>query len=435
MSNPALKNSGQSNSASYKEVRFSHPLVSVRRRARSVASSNPGLAAQNAPKEKTYSEYSIYIDQSRSLLESQRLNFERERLLFAEERKLWDAERALLKSRIADLESALRNENAQSNTSYFQSDYNLQSSSTSSGLWQLSGPSSTNNGLGQRHVWEGPIPGSRRPTRVFPAEDSSERGQKLYIAPTEANGFGHRTSLDAALSPQLFDRSAEISMPVPIEKVDSQLDGITLKSTALPPGVVAKVMTPPTSLSPTSSPPKDEPESSPPKPAPDAKPYSPLKLNLSDLAKPQENLTRDAGHTPMAILGTDTAVSRQSPINDKAFDEADTEEENDDYEQEGPLAPVVTKQPVENADSYFPAVDEDPALTGPLTLENNEKSDTSFLSQLDQKLLEEAKKAVLGGASSTEGAEDAAAEGAENEPEPELKLKASSNFGTAFGQC
>ncbi|EEA24374.1 hypothetical protein TMatcc_007465 [Talaromyces marneffei ATCC 18224] len=440
MPQPPLKSplSQDSHSASFKEVRFSHPRVPVRR-TRSVASGNPYLdsayqvarAAKKAVKETTYKEFAVYVEQSRSLLESQRLHFERERVLFAEERKVWETERALLKSRIAELEAAAGRNNVQSYTNQFRPSFSLKGGGVSSaGLWQSDEFSNASRDTQEHHVWEGPLPSSRRPTRVFPGENDVDMKPTLYLAPTEANGFGLRASLDAALSPRLFDRTGQISILVPIEKVDSQLDGITLKSTALPPDVVAKVMTPPTSISPTSSPPKDEPDTS--KPASEVK--LPLKLKLSDLGPPDENLVRNAGHTPMEvlgteILGTEAEVSHQSP-NEVSLDEAGM------VTEEAPLAPVVTKQPVENGDSYFPVmdVDDDPALKGPLTLENNEGADSAFLLQLDQKLLHEAKKAI-GRSFDTEeevDSEDDTA-GGDNEPDPELKLKPSTNFGTAFG--
>lgn len=393
----------------HKEVRFSQPLVRVRR-ARSVASSNPLLdpihRSSRAAK-KSSDEYGAYIEQSRSLLENQRLSFERERLVFAQERKLWEIERAMLKSRIAELESA---GSGAFQTSFRNPDFGLRVNSMSIGLWETN---NVQNNTQQHPVWEGPIPGSRRPTRVFPEETTGK--PDLYIPPTEANGFGIRSSLDAALSPQLF-RPAEASVPVPIEKVDSQLDGITLKSTALPPDVVAKVMTPPTSISPTSSPPKTETESL--KQAADGK--SPLRLELSDLGPPAENLTRDAGHTPMAILGTETEISTRSP--------------SDIADEEVTLAPVATKQPVENSESYFPTIDDDPALTGPLSLRNEAESDSSFFSVLDKKLLDEAKKAVLGPSDADDADDAEESKEAGEEPDPELKLKASTNFGTVFGQ-
>lgn len=390
----------------HKEVRFSQPLVRMRR-ARSVASSNPLLDPvhrSSRAARKSSDEYSAYVEESRSLLENQRLSFERERLVFAQERKLWEIERAMLKSRIVELEST---GSGAFQTSFRNPDFGMKVNSMNVSLWQ---PGLVQSNTQQHPVWEGPIPGSRRPTRVFPEETGRP---DLYIPPTEANGFGFRSSLDAALSPQLFRPADEASVPVPIEKVDSKLDGITLKSTALPPDIVAKVMTPPTSLSPTSSPPKTETESS--KQAADGK--SPLRLELSSLGPPAENLTRDAGHTPMAIIGTETEVSTRTP--------------SEIGDEEGALAPVATKQPMENSESYFPPIDDDPALTGPLSLRNEAESDSSFFSVLDRKLLDEAKKAVSGPSDVDDDAEKSK-EG--EEPDPELKLKASTNFGTVFGQ-
>jgi hypothetical protein len=376
--------------ASYKEVRFSQSVVPIRR-ARSVASSKPLLDSAHQAKRTTstlskrynYAECAVYLGQSRSLLDSQRLNFERERAAFADERRLWAMERALLKSRIAELE--------------LPGEGSAESKLAAPKLDHL-----TNNNQDEHHVWEGPIVGA---TRVFPDET---RKPNLYIPHTEANGFGLRSSLDAALSPQAFDRTTETSVPVPIEKVDSELDGITLKSTALPPEVVAKVMTPPTSISPTSSPPRDESLS---------EGRIPLKLTLSDLGPPGANLTRDAGHTPMVILGTETETSGRSPT--------------DIMDPENPLEPVTTtQQPAENSESYFPAPDEDPALKGPLTLPSETDTDSTFLLELDQKLLDEAKKAVSSPSRPGVGDDE---EGGENEPDPELKLKDATNFGTAFG--
>ncbi|KAL1967641.1 hypothetical protein VTN77DRAFT_2898 [Rasamsonia byssochlamydoides] len=401
---PSLSSSKQpSKSTSYKEVRFSQATP---RRAQSVATSNPLLdpgytathAATRTPEVSSYYEFAAYIEHSHSLLERQRANFERERAAFAEERKLWDMERALLKSRIAELESRKDNSNGTSKPAHFRTDFTFNSSQRNG--W------SNSNGQNGHHVWEGSSPGSVRPTRVFPDENKKS---DLHISPVEENGFGLPPSLDAALSPQSrpVDRS-ESSVPVPIEKVDSELDGITLKSTALPAEVAAKAMTPP-----ANSPPKSTSEG-----------RTPMKLKLSDLGPPDENLTRDAGHTPMAILGTETEASYQSPTEDIA-------------EEEKPLAPATTKQqPVENSDSYFPVdLEDDPALKGPLSLQNDAKADSSFLSELDQKLLDEAKKAAGPAAAKADGHDDD--DDDDDEPDPELKLKNSTNFGTAFGvsQC
>lgn len=389
-------------------MRFSQVETPVRR-AQSVATSNPlrdpsysaAHAATRTPEGTTYAEFAAYIEQSRALLERQRANFERERAAFAEERKLWDMERALLKSRIAELEAARMDgsdglNGTSSKTAQFRTDFSFQGRPHSHDPSQQNG-GSNNSGQNGHHVWEGSSPGSMRPTRVFPDE----------------NSFGHPPSLDAALSPQsrAVDRSTETSVPVPIEKVDSELDGITLKSTALPPNVAAKAVTPQSTSAPKSD---QEPQRRM------SEGRTPLKLKLSDLGAPDENLTRDAGHTPMAILGTEAEASYQSPTDDMA-------------EEENPLTPTTTKQPlqpVESSDSYFPLdLPDDPALKGPLSLQNDAEADKSFLSELDQKLLDEAKKAVSGPSDEQDDSDD----DDQHEPDPELKLKDSTNFGTAFG--
>lgn len=383
----------------HKEVRFSQVETPVRR-AQSVATSNPSLdpsytgahAATRSPEGTTYAEFAAYIEQSRSLLERLQANFERERAAFAEERKLWNMERALLKSRITLLESTRKDGSDRSNgtsskAAHLRTDFSFQGRPDSRDPSQQNG-GSNNGGQNGHHVWEGSSPGSMRPTRVFPDE----------------NNFGHQPSLDAALSPQsrAVDRSMETSVSVPVEKVDSELDGIRLKSTALPPDVAAKVV-------------KSNPE--PQRRMPEGR--TPLKLKLSDLGAPDENLTRDAGHTPMAILGTE---SYQSPTDDMAG-------------EENPLTPTTTRQqlqPVESSDSYFPLdLPDDPALKGPLSLQNDAEADKSFLSELDQKLLDEARKAVSGPSDEHDDSDD---DDDQNEPDSELKLKDSTNFGTAFGK-
>jgi hypothetical protein len=408
---PSLSN-GQP--APYKEVRFSQAGAPIRR-TRSVSTSNPYTAsrATRRPEVTTHPEFAVYVEQSRSLLERQRLNFERERAAFVEERKLWDMERALLKSRIAELESRKENTNRSNGTSskpHFLTDFTFQGISHRD-FSQRNGASNS-HGHNSHHVWEGTSPSSVRPTRVFPDETMKNN---LSVPPIDENGFGLPPSLDAALSPQSRAVDRLEAIPVPIEKVDSELDGITLKSTALPPEVVAKVISPSTSAN--SSTPKSEPD----KPTTEGR--SPLKLKLSDLGPPETLLTRDAGHTPMAMLGTETEASYQSPVEDSP--------------EENPLAPTTTKQPVENSDSYFPDVEDDPSLKGPLSLRNNAEADMGFLSELDQKLLDEARRAVAGPSKPDGGDNDNDNDNNENddqsEPDPGLKFKNSTNFGTAFG--
>jgi len=145
-----------------------------------------------------------------------------------------------------------------------------------------------------------------------------------------------------------------------------------------------------------------------------------LKLKLSDLGPPDENLTRDAGHTPMAILAVEIQASHQSPIVSSA------------EEEESPLAPVQTLQPAESSESYFPVVEDDPALKAPFSLLNEADKDDGFLSGLNERLLDEAWKA-LQWPSASQGDNDGNVSVPDKGEEPELKLKDATNFGTAFG--
>lgn len=398
----------------YKEVRFS-PTETPIRRTKSVSATFPPVisdygrtAFQDSALVNSFTMDTSYIDQSRALLQSQRLNFETERELFAQERRLWEKERALLRSKIAELEVFVKS----------QGNRTSQLGSEAAKLVLAGGISQYNtNGLAAQ-VWEGTSPGNR-PTRVFFDHESPDQS---YLSPISESG--NPPSLDRALSPQsrpVDPSGAPVSQPVPIEKLDSTLDGITLKSTALPPAVVARVITPP-SPSPLVTPGTA--------PSTAARPImehrNSLKLKLSELGPPNENLLRHAGHTPMAIIDADDSRSTQEGTPLEAGSQI----------EEAPLEPVANvHQPTENKISYFPNVPDDPALTGPLGLINDEEHDSNFLSELDQKLLVQAKN-ILG--SSVESADpnetDSESEfPRQGEQDLEIKFKKSTNFGTAFG--
>lgn len=368
---------------------------------------NPADAArqrsdQELPKDIPYKKHAKIAEQYRSLLESQRQNIERERAAFAEERKLWEMERSILKERIAHLEA---NSSAGSGYSKLNSQQNM------SGDDQSKADQANSNH--SHAVWEGPVT-SFRPTREFYDEGHP---------PVESNsipGFGLRSSFNVALSPKSEDLlSAQPSIPVPGEKVDKDLDGIMLKSTALHPEIVAKVTSPSTTKSSPSHPRSDQETAS----TRVAKGKAPRKLSRADLEVPEQNLTRDAGHTPMAVLGSGSEVS--SSVSDTADDNLTSEE---------PREPVVTQDPAfEDSDPVI-NLEDDPALTGPLSLKNDPDADNPFLQELNQKLLAEARKAVgESPAAAEDNKEEEEEDDDDDEPEPELRLKDTTNFGTAYG--
>ncbi|KAL2839922.1 hypothetical protein BJY01DRAFT_23661 [Aspergillus pseudoustus] len=394
----------------YKEVRFS-PTATPIRRSHSVPNNHPTLKPDPARtlemKKETLPALAIgYLEESRSLLDRQRITFDRERILFAEERQLWDKERELLKIRILELEALLKSKGV----------------ATGGVPHTTSFPSTSPS-----QVWEGSSPMSR-PTRVFPDEEKPETHFQFQSPPDLEQG-GSQTvlpapSLDAALSPKSRATDSTTSIPVPIEKLDSRLDGITLKSSALPPDVVARVMTPP---SPSSR--ETSPNSTHDKPSIERR--NSVKLKLSDLGAPETNLLRDAGHTPMVIIDRDVDTAQGSPGEGPALGER-------------PLTPPVTRvlQPTERSDSYFSGVTDlpdDPALKGPLSLLNEKDHDDDFLSEVDQKLLSQARQ-ILGDGPKKDDDNDDDNDEAEIKPsgqgdaEPEIRFRTTTNFGTAFGQ-
>ncbi|KAL2813262.1 hypothetical protein BJX63DRAFT_229202 [Aspergillus granulosus] len=389
----------------YKEVRFS-PTATPIRRSHSVPNDhptfNPDPARALERRKETLPALAIgYLEESRSLLDRQRINFDRERILFAEERQLWEKERELLKIRIAELEALLKGKGV----------------ATGGVLYPTSFPSTHPS-----QVWEGSSPMSK-PTRVFPDEEKPDTHFQFQLPTALEQGASGRPapSLDAALSPMSHATDSTASIPVPIEKLDSRLDGITLKSSALPPEVVARVMTPP-----SPSPRETSPNSSHDKPSMDRR--NSVKLKLSDLGAPETNLVRDAGHTPMVVIDRDVETAQGTP-------------------GEGPLTPPITRvqQPTERSDSYFSGVTDlpdDPALKGPLSLVNEKGHDDDFLSEVDQKLLSQARQILGPGPKGGEIDEDDDGDDDETETkppgqgdaEPEIKFKNTTNFGTAFGQ-
>ncbi|KAI9040657.1 uncharacterized protein KD926_007873 [Aspergillus affinis] len=390
----------------YKEVRFSPTATPIMRRAQSLPVNHPYHMNPTLGTQGDSSVSSVkYLDQAQSLLDRQRANFENERSLFAEERQLWEQERSLLKSKIADLELLLRHNGA---TVAGSTSPPGASAPHSSMIFQ-SLPTNWSESAHNPQVWEGSSPGSR-PTRVFP------EAEKLVDSQTSLSEQGatlSNPSLDFALSPRSHatDSTPGSTMSVPIEKLDSRLDGITLKSTALPPEIFARVMTPPSPLSRETSPSASQKAENKPG----------FKLRLSELGPPERNLVRDAGHTPMAVIDRDMDTELPSPT------EGTIKEENE------PLTPRALRQPAENSDSYFANLPDDPALKGPLSLVNDEEHDNDFLKELDQKLLGEARH-VLGLSGPTEESKESETDASNSgEQEPELKLRSTTNFGTAFG--
>ncbi|KAI4287232.1 MAG: hypothetical protein L6R35_003508 [Caloplaca aegaea] len=162
-----------------------------------------------------------------------------------------------------------------------------------------------------------------------------------------------------------------------------------------------------------------------------------------------DNLTKDAGHTPLAryvpgLDGTASALDSDLPT-------PMSEQERPPLEPRASLAKV----PSERADSYFPLPDNemdhgkgvqeldsssscelDPELRGPLGLRNERSNDDRFLNELDSKLAHAATSPNPPTAAQVTAGDAPCQEGEavdEPEPEPKLRIKRSMNFGSQLG--
>ncbi|KAI1909016.1 hypothetical protein LOZ53_004396 [Ophidiomyces ophidiicola] len=328
-----------------------------------------------------------YIEQARAALETQRVGFESERAAFAEERKLWDCERRLMQQRIAQLER------------HGDKDHNA----------PMTGPTVTMptqpEAEEKHHIWEGTSP-TGLPSRIFPL-DVSQAGP----GSTDPD---NSPSLDEALSPRSRPTDRHDPIGIPIEFVDSSLDGITLKSTALPPDIAAKVSSPMPTALPTSAPRLSlhEPVAT--------EPIANLSLHPACLASPLPAIPSNIDDTPMDLPEQLAESSFPFPIVDSIPDES-------------PCAPLPSLFPVASLDpgGDHQLENNDPALHEPLNLQNDEEHDAEFLEELDHKLLKEAKRMLAKPSLSSDGEDEI--EGEPPEPEPELRFKYSTNFGSAFG--
>ena len=370
-----------------KDVRFSRP-------------STDGTLAEGSPLEKHLL----------SLVDHQRKTFEMEHELFAGERRLWKEERALLKSKISELEAMLSG-GGRAEKIHHPSHRNV----VGSGEFNFGSPVFTTKS--PTTLWEPSIPWNRLHSRGFHKRERAmdEGWSSLPFTTTRTDVTDSHVAAACA--------------SVPIEKLDGKLDGITFKSTALPPEVVARVLTPPSPatqpapLSSTTTTSKRRPSEH----------KSVLKLRLSELGPPDKNLTMDAGHTPMAAV-VDADADRDA---DQSSSHKEGQSNVAGDEGQRTLTPPDAKefrQPTENSESYFPDVPEDPSLKGPLSLLNDEEHDSGFLKELDEKLLHETRQDPSFSSDPEDQDNDFDVPPSQDESELELKFKNTTNFGTAFGE-
>ena len=444
---PLMENPNSSTLDSRLESRLSEkvhfsPVLSPTRRAQSLATSVPFLepvsSASQLPQHTIRIKNALpeidmnaYMEQSRSLLESQRLNFEKERDIFERERRLWNAERAMLKSRIANLEHNLsktstgrrRSSNDASSVRMQSFRKDVSQKSMLNSLRTTRGASEPN---GAYPIWETPDMGERV-TRVFSNDEKQPQSKKPA---STSNGLP--SIAEGGNEKPVSSRS----IPVPITVLDSSLDGITLKSAGLESSFV-KVSSP----SATSPP-------NPPSPGLGIhKDEKSLRMKADGLISPADpTLVRNAGHTPMEF-GKPTISEAPSGVESPRSPEREVPPPPQaSISNSRPSHPAM--QPSERSDSYFLSAfetetdketlqtDGDAELKGPLIMKSQhaEGQENLFLNQLDAKLLAEAQRPRQASIAESDGKNGYGKLDDEIDDEgPRLVLKKSMNFGSAFG--
>lgn len=334
---------------------------------------------------------------SEELVEAYTVTLERQRQAFESERALWNIERGELIKRITTLKSSLQ---------LYQK--------ASSGKIPLS--SENPNSVLSRAGNQQNVTGAKH-TR---ADSPSYNERVAYIAKIDTPNRPTHCVSDSSSKQQIGLNAKELST-----ERERTFDSITLETstTSAPTAQTATHMTyAPTALGLLS-----------PRPGPKS-----IQLPQIQLDAP-ENLTRHAGHTPLARISVAYLDGASSTTTSSGVMQSETKQEQPPFESFEPTARI----PSEQSDSYFPALgdcDNDPALKGPLNLKNSDPEDREFLKELNTRLLEvsqdvEGEPSEPDKPSATEATvEDKVDIGIEQpEPEPILKFKKSLNFGSQLG--
>ena len=361
-----------------------------------------------------------YVSQFQVLMDHQRQTFN-------EERALWQIERSDLYEKITQLEATLRRYQSVS-SSQLSSPADKKEPGSGSSFWSLlstDGSRNTSEDTSGDEVWRGPK-NDLRPSRTFSeiSNQSKKSGERLPSIAEDVNARGrrkpsstkHQAHQDASRKPSIHG-----------SQIDKNLDGIHFKSSGVAPAAAKNIMTP-------QSP-------SPPQPP------SPVHTSLGTIPLPPSDTvhddlyTKDAGHTPLARRHPGNVDGSSSEGTSEIVTPTQVEQERPPLE---PRASAM-KLPSERADSYFPipeegqAGDEDPELSGPLSLKNDSSEDNGFLNELDSKLVQAAQLRTheLKSEIAEDVKEDQVDEGGKDfeqpEPEPKLRIKRSMNFGSQLG--
>lgn len=432
-------------------VHFDEPVVNGAHGRHSIATSHvpllpPVTSASQIPKQAfrmtnpTPSvDITAYFEQCRNVNEQLRSTHE-------QERKAWEIERTALKTRIADLEFKLNkatggqrrlsNDSSSLTARSFKSDFHVPGYAGKNGIRHHSSISNAPlENLKQENgkpIWEpaSPVPA----TRVFSHDDD--------VPPHHLPSISEDGPVDS-----LSKQTSHENKTIPIQEIDETLDGINVRSEGVK-SSFNKVMSPIIVASPS---PKQQIE--PPR----------LSLEPGSLLDPLDaKLVRNAGHTPLIFEGvlssSATTDGGATPQPEKPAAPAPTtrpplrpSEHSQSYfstedihapeppsvEQQFPETAIVDED--EDIEPQFQPEDDKP-LTGPLMLDPSGKSEAShnFLEKLDDRLEDIVRKSLSSSPNHSPARKEQPAKQEKHDTEddgfPTLRLKKSTNFGSAFGR-
>ena len=339
-----------------------------------------------------------YVRQFRALLEHQRE-------LFDEERALWQIERSDLHDRILLLETSLRETQNGSSSQATSPVTRKASGSSFSCLSTVSGSGHVSSG---DEFWRGTGgKGDAQPSRTFStaSEHSNGHAQRLASISEQVSPEGS----GMWCSTESIHRGSIHRPNIPEHKKSITFDGINFRQPSHTPSVATDTIR---SQSP-----------SPPRIA-----NGTLRLSPPQLAPPTDYVTAHAGHTPLIRDSANCTDGTSSAVSNRIATPIENQREKPPVEPRASFA----KPPSERSDSYFAGILaetlEDPALSEPLGLgDDNTSEDKMFLDQVDLKLKEAARHVQNGSTEESDILDDPP------ESEPRLRIKRSMNFGSQLG--
>jgi hypothetical protein len=425
--------------------------------------------------------------------------------VFAEERQLWDQERAILKARIAELEKALENRGRVAGMGRGSRDTSMNRitpgmaprqsiqqqalSFTSPGSNAVSVTGSVDGMPSRgvvpqesgRNVDGSPFyaPAPRNPSRTF--SESSMPSDTLRVdsisAPRESairvtskeltsSDFGprspptHPAHRESSLDTISETETSAIPESIDISLIQPELEGVSIKASAVSPTFAAKVLSPqysPAKLSPNDKPPSRDINNlsslsrSGSQQDSEGRENGKGKADLSVMmhAPVDRRLTMHAGHTPNhSISKFDFGESGSATPTQETSDTNIThnpEHGHTHHIHRPSVAHLDGAGHDEEGVGYGNLEDEDRELTGQLGLTNEKHRDDPFLAQLTERLAEEAKKSEgvspssiasedsVGRANRARASENEEGKDKEADDVPPLRLRPSSNFGRPLG--